>query len=100
MLKLVPFFLSCKKAFKLQTWHKCEICADLMALLTRELTWFQVSLSVCINNWIIMEEYGIMEYLGLTVTAGGEWETENLFGVALMSLVYCWKDTIVLLYFG
>ena len=29
-----------------------------------------------------MEEYGIMEYLELTVAGGGR-ETENLFGVAL-----------------
>ena len=34
-----------------------------------------------------MEEYRIMEYLELTVTidAGGGRETENLFGVALLS---------------
>ena len=36
-----------------------------------------------------MEEYGIMEYLELTVTidAGGGRETDNLFGVALDSLL-------------
>ena len=48
----------------------------LIALLTP----FLLSLSVCKNNRKIMEEYGIVDYLELTVSGG--WETENLFGVA------------------
>ena len=50
-----------------------------MALLTRELTWFQVSLLVCNNNRKIMEEYGIIEHLELTVTRCGRWTGNREF---------------------
>ena len=55
------------------------MCANLIALLTRELTPFLLSLSVCKNNRKIMEEYGIMEVLELTVTRCRRWTGNREF---------------------
>ena len=41
--------------------------------------WLLLSLSVCKNNRKIMEEYGIMEVLELTVTKCGQWTGNREF---------------------
>ena len=55
------------------------MCTDLIALMTRELTLFQDGLSECKSNRKIMKEYGIMEYLELSVTRCGRWTGNREF---------------------
>ena len=70
MFKLDPSFLSCKNNTSVS---QLDSTADTVS------RWLLLSLSVCKNNRKIMEEYGIMEVLELTVTRCGRWTGNREF---------------------